>query len=123
MPDAYRPTLYDFLAHEALEFYTSGEQAAARAQDEFELTADGPIFDPTDRFIAWNPVPAGPASETVTSPVLRAIRIYQDLLRFHQNDPARHLALANVDLERLAWGWNAAFGETKNDRYKKALQA
>src|SRR5213075_2577114 len=93
MPDAYRPTLYDFLAHEALEFYTSGEQAAARAQDEFELTADGPIFDPTDRFIAWNPVPAGPASETVTSPVLRAIRIYQDLLRFRQNDPAPHLAL------------------------------
>jgi len=30
MPDSYRPTLYDFLAHEALEFYTSGEQAAAK---------------------------------------------------------------------------------------------
>ena len=27
LPDAYRPTLYDFIAHEALRFYTSGEQA------------------------------------------------------------------------------------------------
>ena len=30
MPDSYRPTLYDFLAHEALEFYQAGEQGAAR---------------------------------------------------------------------------------------------
>src|SRR3990172_8412780 len=29
MPDKYRPTLYDFLAHEALEFYSAGEQAGA----------------------------------------------------------------------------------------------
>src|SRR5438034_9190352 len=33
MPDLYRPTLYDFIAHEAISFYTSGEQAAAKAQD------------------------------------------------------------------------------------------
>ena len=33
MPDAYRPTLYDFIAQEALKFYTSGEQAAAKPQD------------------------------------------------------------------------------------------
>src|ERR1017187_2299562 len=28
MPDSDQPTLYDFIAHEALEFYMSGEQAA-----------------------------------------------------------------------------------------------
>ena len=30
IPDSYRPTLYDFVAHQALDFYNSGEQAAAR---------------------------------------------------------------------------------------------
>ena len=31
-------------AHEALAFYTSGEQAAAKAEDAFEIVADSPIF-------------------------------------------------------------------------------
>src|SRR6185436_17353173 len=44
LPDAYRPTLYDFIAHEALKFYTSGEQAAAKAEDAFELFADKPVY-------------------------------------------------------------------------------
>ena len=46
VPDAYRPTLYDFIAQEALKFYTSGEQAAAKPQDAFEVSADGPLFAP-----------------------------------------------------------------------------
>ena len=37
MPDSFRPTLFDFIAHEALDFYTSGEQVATKAQDAFEL--------------------------------------------------------------------------------------
>ena len=31
VPDAYRPTVFDFLAHEALAFYQAGEQGAAKA--------------------------------------------------------------------------------------------
>src|SRR5207247_408031 len=44
LPDNYRPTLFDFIAHEALKFYTSAEQAAAKPQDAFELFADQPIY-------------------------------------------------------------------------------
>ena len=44
LPDAYRPTLYDFVVHEALAFYSSGEQAAAQPEDAFELSADSAIF-------------------------------------------------------------------------------
>jgi len=33
MADSYRPTLYDFLAFNALEFYAAGEQAASRQED------------------------------------------------------------------------------------------
>ena len=57
MPDSYRPTLYDFVAHQALEFYNSGEQAAAKSEDAFELAADSPIFRPVDEFIAWKILP------------------------------------------------------------------
>ena len=45
------PTLFDFLAHNALDFYSAGEQAGAKPQDAFELMADSPIFSPADEFI------------------------------------------------------------------------
>jgi hypothetical protein len=118
-PDSYRPTLYDFIAHQALAFYTSGEQAAAKPEDAFELSADSPILDSADKFMAWQPA----AGADTDSPVLMAIRLYQELLRFHKNDPAPPLAFADNDLERLTWGWNTAFGEDKNTRYKAALGA
>jgi uncharacterized protein YfaS (alpha-2-macroglobulin family) len=119
MPDTYRPTLYDFIAHQALEFYTSGEQVAAKPEDAFDLSADSPVLDSAEKFLAWQPA----TGADTDSPVLKAIRLYQDLLRFHKNDPAPPLAFANADLERLTWGWNAAFGEDKNTRYKAALEA
>src|SRR5437879_1422 len=55
LPDSYRPTLYDFIAHEALKFYASGEQAAAKPEDAFELSADSPVFDGAEKFMAWDP--------------------------------------------------------------------
>ena len=119
MPDSYRPTLYDFIAYQALQFYTSGEQAAAKPEDAFELSADSPILDSAEKFMGWQPA----AGADTDSPVLKAIRLYQALLRFHKNDPAPRLAFADADLERLTWGWNAAFGEDKNARYKAALEA
>ena len=66
----------------------------------------------------------GPAlAGDTNAPAVKAIKLYRDLLRFHQGDPAPRLAFAAADLERLAWGWNAAFGEDKNARYKAALEA
>lgn len=117
LPDTYRPTLYDFIAQEALEFYTSGEQAAAKPEDAFEISSDSPIFGDVPSFLAWR------STTTQTdSPALKAIQLYQDLLRFHQNDPDA-TALVDVDLARLVYGHNAAFGETKATRYKAALKA
>jgi hypothetical protein len=119
MPDSYRPTLYDFIAHQALQFYTSGEQAAAKPEDAFELSADSPILDSAEKFMAWQTA----AGADTDSPVLKAVRLYQALLRFHKSDPAPQLAFADADLGRLTWGWNTAFGEDKNTRYKTALEA
>jgi uncharacterized protein YfaS (alpha-2-macroglobulin family) len=116
-PDNYRPTLYDFLAFNALEFYSSGEQAAARSEDAFELSADSPIFAPADEFVQWKVKTTDKSSRLV-----KAIHLYQDLLRFHQNDKDK-AAFLDADLWRLHFGYNKAFGEDKNARYKAALKA
>ena len=115
-PDSYRPTMYDFLAHNALAFYMSPEQAGAKVQDAFELTAAGPILDDTAAFTAWKPT-----TTDTTSRTLKAVQLYQDLLKFHKND-AKGDALADADLWRLDMGQNLAVGEDKNTRYKAALK-
>ncbi|MEN6575688.1 MAG: alpha-2-macroglobulin family protein [Phycisphaerales bacterium] len=113
-PDTYRPTLYDFLAHEALSFYSAGEQAAL-GENAFEIMADSPIFSPVAEFLAWDPV-----TTDTDSVLLKAIRLYQDLLRYHQND-ADETAFVDADLHRLAFGYNQAVGE-KDDLYMAALE-
>ena len=72
LPDAYRPTMYDFLAHEALEFYSAGEQGATAAEDAFVLAADSPIFAPAAEFLTWRLETTDP-----NSPTVKAIRLYQ----------------------------------------------
>ena len=153
VPDSYRPTLFDFVAHEALTFYISGEQAASKAEDEFEIGADGSIFATMEEFLKWEPRDGAPqggaqASPPATKPngeaalqkgaarganvagetpalhdaaLLRAIRLFQNLLRFHADD-ADKSALLHADLQRLSFGNNKAFGEEKGARYKAALK-
>lgn len=116
VPDTYRPTLYDFLAHQALGFYASGEQAGAMAEDASELTAESPIFGTAEEFLKWEP--AGTDTDSVT---LKGVRLLQALTRFHLED-ADKSALLHVELERLRFGYNKATGEEKAARYKAALK-
>jgi uncharacterized protein YfaS (alpha-2-macroglobulin family) len=116
VPDSYRPTLFDFLAYEALQFYQAGEHASVSAEDAFEVEAAGPIFAAPADFNRWKP-------ETTdrTSPALKAIALYQALLTFHQSDADR-AAYYDADLARLTYGRNVAHGEDKDERFKAALQ-
>src|SRR5262245_52267477 len=116
-PDTYRPTLYDFVAHEALTFYSSPEQAGAKAQDHFELDATSPILAPVDEFLKWEPKTTDSESRLV-----KAIQLYQSLLRFHQNDENKS-AFLDADLARQNFGYNTAFGEEKAGRYKEVLKS
>ncbi|MFO7902186.1 MAG: MG2 domain-containing protein, partial [Pirellulaceae bacterium] len=115
MPDSYRPTLFDFVVYDALKFYSAGEQAGAAAQDAYVLQAASPILSPPGDFLAWKI-----ESTDTDSPTLKAIRLYQRLMRFHKANQ-RDMALAEADLSRLKFGYNKAFGEEKNARYKAAL--
>jgi hypothetical protein len=116
LPDSYRPTLYDFIVHTAIDFYSAGEQAGAKAEDSFELSAASPIFAPAEEFVDW-----APKTTDELAPTLKAIRLHQHLLRFHEKDEDR-TAWLDDDLLRLEFGHNKAFGEEKNARYKAALE-
>src|SRR5262245_2698410 len=116
LPDTYRPTLYDFLAFDALEFYSAGEQAGAKAEDAFEFAADGPALGTVGEFLQWQPQPTD-----ADSPKLKAIKLYQSLLTFHKDD-ADKSAYLDADLFRLQFAHANAYGESKSGRYKAALK-
>jgi len=114
-PDVYRPTLFDFIAHEAIDFYALGEQAGAKWEDDIELAADGPVFEDVAGFCFLIPDEAAQRSH-----VLRALRLFQNLLAFHEKgkDPS---AYADADLNRLQFCHNQVAGEKGDERYAAAL--
>ena len=117
VPDSYRPTLFDFIAFAAIDFYASGEQAGAKAEDAFEIDAASPALGPTADFIAWKPVVTDADSSK-----LKALKLYQRLLTIHQDDQDRS-AYLDADLGRLQFAHAHAFGEEKGSRYKAALKS
>ncbi|MEM7392483.1 MAG: MG2 domain-containing protein, partial [Verrucomicrobiota bacterium] len=116
LSDAYRPTVWDFMVHNALAFYQSGEQAGSKAMDAFDLMADSPIFADAKTFMNWKIETTDTNSVTV-----KAVQLYQQLLRFHEKDH-KPTAFIDADLLRLKFGFNAAFGEDKSERYLAALK-
>ena len=117
MPDAYRPTLFDFLAFDALAFYSAGEQAGAKAEDAFEIDGAGPALATADEFLKWQP-----ATTDAESAKLKAIKLYQNLLAFHKDDQDK-TAYLDADLSRLQFANGFAVGEQKSPRYKAELKA
>ncbi|QEL14538.1 alpha-2-macroglobulin family protein [Limnoglobus roseus] len=116
-PDSYRPTLFDFVAFEALHFYAAGEQAGAKAEDVFEFDANSPALAPVEEFLKWQP-----ATTDADSPKLKAFKLYQNLLTFHQDDKDK-AAFLDADLFRLQFAHAHAFGEEKAARFKAAMKA
>lgn len=116
MPAALRPTLYDFVVFEALEFYTSGEQSAALPDDAFVIEADSPALAPAAEFLRYKP-----ETTDVDSPKLRALKLYQDLLAFHGFDSNKDILL-DADLHRLHYVKANAAGEGASERFVQRLK-
>jgi len=116
-PDAYRPTLYDFVVADAIRFYTDASQTYAGPLDRFELEPSTPIFADADKFIAWQLPENDP-----DSPLRRATELYQQWLAFHQND-TDPTALIDTDLTRLEFTKEKSVGEKTASTYEEALQS
>ncbi|KPJ72676.1 hypothetical protein AMJ52_05605, partial [candidate division TA06 bacterium DG_78] len=113
-PEA-RPTFYDFIAHEALDFYMRAEQSAVLPEDTYEIDANSAAFGPVSEFLNYRPV-----TEDTVSPKLKVIKIYQSLIKYHKKKKNTE-ALLDVDLHRLRYVKNVAFGENKNKIYIQRL--
>ncbi len=112
--DAERPTLYDLVAHEVLVFYEAQELATVEAEDAFSFGVDSPAFGTMEEFLAWNPQSTDEASSK-----RKAITLYQQLLRFHEQRP---IAKMHVNLERLEWAKSAVTGSETQAIMEKRLR-
>ena len=124
MPDTYRPTVWDVVVHDAIEFAASGERGLADPEDAFELEATSPALGTAEEFRAWKPEDDKAVTDT-DSPILQAVRLYRGLLDFHATDPDRTAFLA-ADLDRIEWAAGVAVdaGDVSvDDRKADALEA
>ena len=90
----YRPTLFDFLSHNALEFYKTNETHITRPAYKFEIDDEAFLGDSkTFSEIVLK-------SQDTTSLQLHALKIYQSLIRFHLKDKSP-VALTDANIQRL----------------------
>ncbi|MDZ7742661.1 MAG: MG2 domain-containing protein [Bacteroidota bacterium] len=114
--DLYRPTLYDFLAHRALDFFMNDENSLTRPAFVFQFD-DKKYFDEAEKFARQNI-----ESRDTSSLKYQAILLLQDLIAFHLEDenPA---ALVDVDLKRLEFVRQHIAGISNPDElYLQAMQ-
>src|SRR4029079_18507772 len=89
-----RPTLFDLLAHRALDYFKNDERDITKPAYAFEINQPS-AFDPASDFIHRK----FEAKDSL-SLQQKALLLYQQLISFHLND-AKPDALIDVDVERI----------------------
>ncbi|RRQ49332.1 alpha-2-macroglobulin [Maribacter algicola] len=112
--EVYRPTLYDLLAHDALNFYTSNENSITRPADTFEIDAPDYLCD------AYSFTQLDIPTQDDTSLQSKALQLYQELVSFHFSD-AKLESLTLVDIDRLNFIHANAVFSNKDDVLEKVL--
>lgn len=114
--DTYRPTLYDLLAHHALEYFSNSETWISEPVNAFELKAENVLVD-IPAFLRLD-LPRQPTS----SRTLRVLAIFQDLLAFH-NQKRELRPLLDANLKRLKYLREHATGAEVDTLYLRRLEA
>ncbi|MFA4852600.1 MAG: alpha-2-macroglobulin family protein, partial [Bacteroidales bacterium] len=109
-----RVTLYDFLAHRAVDFFMNDESELTKPIYKFEINSED-YFKPFSEFSKMDIT-----SKDSLSLKYYAAKILQDLLAFHANDPDP-AALIDVDLKRLKFVKANATLDLKDSLYLQAL--
>lgn len=109
-----RPTLYDFLAHKAIDYFQNSESGITRPVDKFVIQGQNYFGDA----IAFLQVST--TSEDTLSNLLYATRIFKNLTSFHLNDKNPE-ALIDLELRRLKFARSNSMNDNKDDWYILAL--
>ena len=110
-----RPTLYDFLAHRALEFFINDESDLTKPAYQFKIKETVAFAEVAD-FIS-TPF----KTKDTASLQHEALLILQDILKFHLAD-AQPDALIDADLMRLSFVNTYSVSEEKEKLYERALK-
>jgi len=111
----YRPTLFDFLAHNALEFYSTDENSITKPAYKFEI--DNEQFLSDAKSFSQLKI----TSKDSASLQLQALKLYQDLTQFHIKDEKQD-ALFDIDIQRLRFVYQHATFENKETVFLNTLQ-
>lgn len=110
-----RPTLFDLLAHRALDYFKDEERLITRPAYAFEIDdarafSDAAVFA-KHRF----------GTKDSLSLHYKALQLYQRLISFHLKDP-NPAALLDADIERIAFVKTHCVMADKDSLYKAALE-
>lgn len=110
-----RPTLYDLLAHRALDYFKNEERNITRPNYYFQIK-DSTAFASINQFINHRFT-----TKDTASLHYKALTMYQDLLEFHQNDKNKN-ALLDANLGRLNFVYAYSVHPDKDRLYLDALK-
>ncbi len=114
-PKNLRPTLYDFLANKAIDFFSSTETSLTKPADNFEIE-EAYYFDDAQSFANKEIV-----SSDFLSLHFHGICLLQDLLKFRLSDTKNKDALIDADLKRLKFVYQFSVNPKKDELYLNAL--
>jgi hypothetical protein len=115
--DRFRPTLYDFLAWRALDFFAGNE--GPKNQPAFSFSPDDPkLFGTAKDFISLD---LNPGNRLPVNSKYQALRLFQELARFHFNNKNPQ-ALIDDELQRFSYLLANAGTENKDTLYLRALR-
>ena len=109
-----RPTLFDLLAHRALEYFKNDERDITRPAYAFEID-QAATFDPAADFVKHKFI-----TKDSLSLQHKALLLFQQLIAFHLNN-ARPNALLDVDIERIEFVNEKGVQPDKKNLYLIAL--
>ncbi|WP_194766124.1 alpha-2-macroglobulin family protein [Tamlana sp. I1] len=111
----YRPTLFDFLSQNALEFYKTDETHITKPAYKFEI--DNPVFlAPVETFTKLKI-----EAKDSTSLQLNALKIYQSLSKFHLKNKDFY-ELTDVDIDRIKFVYEHATFKNKQNLELETLK-
>lgn len=113
---SFRPTLYDFLAHRAISFFSNAESELVRPEAKFVID-DKAYFGSASEFLALTP-----ESNTGTSNTYLAVKAYQDLTAFRIKDN-KLTPLIDLEIKRLNFIRSNSVSPDKDELYLAALKA
>ena len=113
--EGLRPTLYDFLAHRTLDYFSN--ERSYLTEPVYKFFINNPLaYAPARQFINWKI-----ETRDTSSLKYQAILIIQEIMAHHIND-ADPTALIDADLARLAFIHNEAVVDNKNILYINTLE-